>query len=64
MQAQWWGFYEVVGTLKPYYMQMSLFELIALKGDWDGKNFGHDHLYPGKRACACAHEPPGKTFTT
>ena len=40
MQVQWWGYHEVVGTLKPYFMLKNLFELIALKGDGDGTTLG------------------------
>ena len=29
LQVQWWGYHEVVGTLKPYHMLKNLFELIA-----------------------------------
>ena len=32
--------HEVVGILKPYHMLENLFELIALKGNWDGKTLG------------------------
>ena len=32
MQVQWWGYHEVVGTLKPYHMLKNFFELLALKG--------------------------------
>ena len=40
MQVQWWGYHEVVGTLKHYQMLNNLFELIALKGDQDGETLG------------------------
>ena len=40
MQVQWWGYHEVVGSLKPYHMLKNLFELLALKGDEDGKTLG------------------------
>ena len=30
-EAQWWEYHEVVGTLKPYYMQKNLFEHFPLK---------------------------------
>ena len=32
MQVQWWGYHQVVKTLKLYYLLKNLFELIALKG--------------------------------
>ena len=57
MHVQWWGYHEVVGTLKPYYMLKNLFELILLKDNRDGKTLG-------ARARTRAHEPPGETFTT
>ena len=37
MQVQLWGYHEVVGLLKPYYMLKNLFELIALIGSRDAK---------------------------
>ena len=37
MQIQWWGYDEVVGTLKPYLMQKNLFELFTLTDDGHGK---------------------------
>ena len=40
MQVQWWGYHEVVGTLKPCHMLNNLFELIALKGSGDAKTLG------------------------
>ena len=30
MQAQWWGYHEAVGTLRPCLMQKNFFELLAL----------------------------------
>ena len=35
------GYHEVVGTLKPYFMQKNLFECFALTGGETQKNFGH-----------------------
>ena len=34
------GYYEAVGTLKPYHMLKNLFELIALKEDGGRKSMG------------------------
>ena len=36
IQVQWWGYHELVRTLKPYLMQKNLFELFALTGDQVG----------------------------
>ena len=53
MQAQWWGYHEVAGTLRPYLMQKNLFELFALTGNGAQKLLVR----------ALAPEPPGETFT-
>ena len=39
MQVQWWAYYEVLGTFKPYLMQKNLFELFALTGGRNTKSF-------------------------
>ena len=66
MQVQWWGYHEVVGTLKPYHMLKNLFELIALKGSGDAKTWGASayahkplHLCPPE---ALTPEPRGETL--
>ena len=49
------GYYEVVGTLKPYHMLKNLFELIELKGDGDAITLGtRAHGWPQ----VLAPEPP------
>ena len=71
MLVQWWGYHEVVGTLKPYHMLKNLFELIALKGGGDAKTFGTNSLTQVQvlalmsvtSASTCSH-PQGETFTT
>ena len=40
MQVQWWGYHEVVGTLKLYHMVKNLIAIIALKGNGDRKTIG------------------------
>ena len=40
MQVQWWGYHEVVGTLKPNLMQKNLFEIFALTASADSKTSG------------------------
>ena len=72
MQIQWWGYHELLRTLKPYHMLKNLFEIIAIKDDGDGKTLGTSTctqvlglmLMPTASVCDCAHEPLGKTLTT
>ena len=54
MQVQWWGYHEVVGTLKSYLMQNNLFELLALTVG------GNVRVV----APLLTTETPGETFTT
>ena len=57
MLVQWWGYHEVVMTLKPYHIQKNLFQhSICTHGQLGCKNFGHEHLWPGMNthAISCA----------
>ena len=45
MWVQWWGYHEVVGTLKPYLMQKNLFGFFSLTGSRDVKTLS---------MCSCA----------
>ena len=40
MQAQWWGYHEVVGALKPYFMPKNLFERFTFTGGGNTKALG------------------------
>ena len=53
MQVEWWGHSEVVGTLKPYFLQSNSFEPF---GGGDGKHLACTQPHP--------NEPHGEAFTT